>query len=419
MRKQYFNTLKLFFCMSLGLLALVGCAYLPSPGPQILDMKSDASQVSEGGTYRYTIAFKNTSDVIFDEVILRMYYDIDMHIVSVDPKPLTIARATPETPARVEWALGTLRPDRIGTVTLEFQVAQHIDPAKHALNSYSTIEGVSRRGEKIYNASLPHGLNMLGRATPTHAVDDKMHLAATVIYKADAAVATLEASQSLQPVEPIAQVQDIPETQVVEVVIVATADEHARFRGDSFNATAAAPDKRNLQIVATTAPTPTQPVQPANQVGNNVPRTQSESVSPAQIATSPFVAGASDIAAPTLDVVAALIPVVLGAIAILVAVSLLLMVVSRRRSHTLFSGDIEPVIKGSAGYSNLHRQLCDYFDDDELATLCFQMGIDYRHLRGEGKVAKARELILFMHRRGRIGELASMCRSERPNAQWA
>ena len=47
------------------------------------------------------------------------------------------------------------------------------------------------------------------------------------------------------------------------------------------------------------------------------------------------------------------------------------------------------------------------------------MGIDYRHLRGEGKIAKARELILYMHRRGRVSDLMNMCRNERPNAAWA
>ncbi len=408
---------------------LVGCAYLPSPGPQIVDMNSDAAQVSEGGTYRYTITFKNTADVAFDEVVLRLYYDVDMNIVNVDPKPLTIARATPETPARVEWALGTLKPNRIGAVTLEFQVAPRIDPAKHALNSYSTIEGVSRRGEKIYNASLPHGLAMLGRATPTREVDEKVRLAATVIYKADTAVATQEAAQSIQAIQakPIPEVQDAPIAQdelgVMQITTQATTDQqHARLDSDPLRATAAAPDKHKLQIVATAVP---MPVQTFNQATSNEALAQPASdrsvkiVAPTQTATSAIL-GTALMASPGFDLAGLLGPIVFGLVAVLAVVLLLFVgLAQRRRALALFSNEIEPVIKGGAGYGNLHRQLCDYFDDDELATLCFQMGIDYRHLRGEGKIAKARELILFMHRRGRIGELASMCRNERPNAQWA
>ena len=46
----------------------------------------------------------------------------------------------------------------------------------------------------------------------------------------------------------------------------------------------------------------------------------------------------------------------------------------------------------------LHKQLSQHLDLEELRTLCFYMGIDYDDLRGEGKVAKARELVKKVER---------------------
>ena len=36
--------------------------------------------------------------------------------------------------------------------------------------------------------------------------------------------------------------------------------------------------------------------------------------------------------------------------------------------------------------------LTDYFSDDELHTLCAEIGIDYERLRGQGRAARANEL---------------------------
>jgi len=43
--------------------------------------------------------------------------------------------------------------------------------------------------------------------------------------------------------------------------------------------------------------------------------------------------------------------------------------------------------------TELHRLLVRHFDLEELRTLAFDLGVDFDDLRGEGKSAKARELI--------------------------
>jgi len=47
----------------------------------------------------------------------------------------------------------------------------------------------------------------------------------------------------------------------------------------------------------------------------------------------------------------------------------------------------------------------DKLNDSELRDLCFELHIDYESLPGEGKAAKARELVSFCERRDRLPEL--------------
>ena len=60
--------------------------------------------------------------------------------------------------------------------------------------------------------------------------------------------------------------------------------------------------------------------------------------------------------------------------------------------------------------------LVTYFSDSELRDLCLDLGIDYESLPGEGKAAKARELVAYCQRHGRLTELETTCRRSRPNA---
>jgi tetratricopeptide (TPR) repeat protein len=55
--------------------------------------------------------------------------------------------------------------------------------------------------------------------------------------------------------------------------------------------------------------------------------------------------------------------------------------------------------------TQLHRWICEHYDQEELRTLCFDLGVDYDSLPAQGKAAKARELILVL---GRRRELASL-----------
>lgn len=66
----------------------------------------------------------------------------------------------------------------------------------------------------------------------------------------------------------------------------------------------------------------------------------------------------------------------------------------------------------------LRENMGAYLSESELATLCFDMGIDYESLGGEGKEARIRELIALCERNGRLEELLENCRALRPNAPW-
>ena len=66
----------------------------------------------------------------------------------------------------------------------------------------------------------------------------------------------------------------------------------------------------------------------------------------------------------------------------------------------------------------LNSKMNQVFSLDEIESLCFDMGIDFDSLGGEGKGAKIRELIEFCRRRGRDEELVAKVRAERPQVAW-
>ena len=68
--------------------------------------------------------------------------------------------------------------------------------------------------------------------------------------------------------------------------------------------------------------------------------------------------------------------------------------------------------------TTLHRLLTSYFDREELRTLCFDLGIHYDDLRGEGRASKARELVMLMARRERMPELIELAQKHRPGGNW-
>ena len=88
------------------------------------------------------------------------------------------------------------------------------------------------------------------------------------------------------------------------------------------------------------------------------------------------------------------------------------------RSH---AGKI--VLDGRKGAANLPQQTVDpvalrhalvnYFDLEELRTLCFDIGVDFDELKGESKGGKARELVAYWQHQGDLPLLAEAIRRER------
>lgn len=68
--------------------------------------------------------------------------------------------------------------------------------------------------------------------------------------------------------------------------------------------------------------------------------------------------------------------------------------------------------------TKLRQIITQYFNAGELRTLCFDLGVDYDDLPGQGKTNKVIELIGYLQRRDRLPELVEMVRQLRPNAPW-
>jgi hypothetical protein len=55
-----------------------------------------------------------------------------------------------------------------------------------------------------------------------------------------------------------------------------------------------------------------------------------------------------------------------------------------------------------------------HFNLGELRTMAFDLGIEFDEVAGETLHDKAREMVLLLHRAGRVDELRSYCRDKRP-----
>jgi len=65
--------------------------------------------------------------------------------------------------------------------------------------------------------------------------------------------------------------------------------------------------------------------------------------------------------------------------------------------------------------TKLRQNLTTLFSESELHDLCFDLGVDYEGLPGEGKGDKARELVAYFERRGRTLELEHIVKQLRPH----
>ena len=69
--------------------------------------------------------------------------------------------------------------------------------------------------------------------------------------------------------------------------------------------------------------------------------------------------------------------------------------------------------------TQLHQQLAQHFDLEELHSVCFELDIDYENLRGERKSAKVWDLLLKLGRDDRLAELIILVQKERPYVIWS
>jgi hypothetical protein len=68
--------------------------------------------------------------------------------------------------------------------------------------------------------------------------------------------------------------------------------------------------------------------------------------------------------------------------------------------------------------TDLRQGIISTFNAEELKTLCSDLGVDYDSLGGDGKAAKARELVSHLVRRGELARLVEYCASLRPTYAW-
>ncbi len=68
--------------------------------------------------------------------------------------------------------------------------------------------------------------------------------------------------------------------------------------------------------------------------------------------------------------------------------------------------------------SDLRQIISTRFNEGELQTLCFDLGVDYDSLPGQGVLDKARELIAYQKRRKQIPILVELGERLRPDISW-
>ena len=65
--------------------------------------------------------------------------------------------------------------------------------------------------------------------------------------------------------------------------------------------------------------------------------------------------------------------------------------------------------------AELRITLQERFDEGELRTLCFDLGLDYENFPGDGKINKARELVKYFQNRQQLTLLVNQLQKQRPD----
>jgi hypothetical protein len=66
----------------------------------------------------------------------------------------------------------------------------------------------------------------------------------------------------------------------------------------------------------------------------------------------------------------------------------------------------------------IRRKISTHFDDNEIQTLCFDLGIEYENLPANTKEGKTRELIIHCEQNGLLLRLLKLCQKQRPHIDW-
>lgn len=67
---------------------------------------------------------------------------------------------------------------------------------------------------------------------------------------------------------------------------------------------------------------------------------------------------------------------------------------------------------------HLAKAIEQYFNQSELRTFCYDLGVEYDNLRGETHSEKSRDFVDQMVSRGRFADLVWECKKKRPNVIW-
>jgi formylglycine-generating enzyme required for sulfatase activity len=99
--------------------------------------------------------------------------------------------------------------------------------------------------------------------------------------------------------------------------------------------------------------------------------------------------------------------------------------VNRPRKTSSQSSEVESTSKSAPESAlvkfdriQLLKILTKHFDLEELKTLCLYLDIDFDSLPAEGKVGKARELVVYCERHERLPDLIRQIKLEHPNINW-
>ena len=86
----------------------------------------------------------------------------------------------------------------------------------------------------------------------------------------------------------------------------------------------------------------------------------------------------------------------------------------RQSKNNPASTAILPAKLNRKAHNKMHDILDNYFNEQELRDICFELGIDYEDLPFSGQTNKARELVALSVHTGQFAQLNTLVKEERP-----